>query len=184
MPYLEMVEKSVKKLDGFVQNIINYYQNLKKEEIIVPVNFQDLAQEVFGQHEHVDGSEAVDFRMTILQEGEFLADEMRLKMILNNLISNAIKYRDEEKSQPFFELKVHSNGAQAKLEVIDNGRGIDREHLGRIFEMFYRSSESSLGTGIGLYIVKEATEKLGGVVNAASKQGEGATFTVEIPNRK
>lgn len=184
MEYLEMIEQSVGKLDGFVQNIINYYQNRKKEEIIVPINFDSLADEVMSHHSHAEGASVVEFRKTIAQANDFQSDEMRLKMILNNLVSNAIKYRDESKEKPFFELSVEADSENARVIISDNGIGIESEHAGRIFDMFYRSTDNnSLGTGIGLYIVKEAVEKLGGTISAESQPGEGAQFIVEIPNR-
>jgi signal transduction histidine kinase len=64
----------------------------------------------------------------------------------------------------------------------DNGIGISKENLNRIFEMFYRATSLSTGSGLGLYIVKETTDKLGGKIEVNSSPGEGSTFNLFIPN--
>jgi signal transduction histidine kinase len=66
--------------------------------------------------------------------------------------------------------------------VSDNGRGIHPEHIDNVFEMFYRATEDSQGSGLGLYIVKETVEKLQGTIYVRSTAREGTTFTLEIPN--
>lgn len=183
MEYFQMIEKSVNKLDSFVQNIIHYYQNLKKGEIISAINWDTLTAEVFEHYAHYEGASEVEFKNTIHQPGEFNSDELRLKMILKNLVSNAIKYRDPNKPDQYLELRVDCQDDKAIIEVSDNGKGIDRDSIGKIFDMFYRSNEDSVSTGIGLYIVKEAIDKLGGTIEASSEPGQGAKFVVEIPNR-
>ena len=69
------------------------------------------------------------------------------------------------------------------VTISDNGIGIDEENLSRIFDMFYRATEQSDGSGIGLYIVKNAVDKLGGQINVASKPGHGTRFNLLLPNR-
>jgi signal transduction histidine kinase len=70
-----------------------------------------------------------------------------------------------------------------QLSFKDNGIGISPENLNRIFEMFYRASEQSEGSGLGLYIVRNAVEKLGGQLTVASKPGAGTTFQITLPNK-
>lgn len=183
MQYFQMIEKSVNKLDSFVQNIIHYYQNLKKGEIISAINFESLFAEVMEHYAHCDGADQVEFKHSVSQSTEFNSDAMRLKMILNNLVSNAIKYRDPNKPNQFFNLTVDCLPDKAVIEVTDNGQGIDRDSIGEIFDMFYHKGSDDVSTGIGLYIVKEAVEKLEGKVSASSEPGQGAKFVVEIPNR-
>jgi signal transduction histidine kinase len=71
------------------------------------------------------------------------------------------------------------------LEIIfrDNGIGIAADLVPRIFDMFYRATEKSEGAGLGLYIVKETVDKMGGKISVDSKLGEGTTFTISLPNR-
>jgi signal transduction histidine kinase len=72
---------------------------------------------------------------------------------------------------------------EAFMEFSDNGIGIDPKSLTRIFEMFYRASGQSEGSGIGLYIVKNAIDKLGGHMQVESEMNKGTTFRITLPNR-
>jgi signal transduction histidine kinase len=72
-------------------------------------------------------------------------------------------------------------GHQLKIQIEDNGIGISDEHLPKIFEMFYRASEKSQGSGLGLYIVKETLDKLGGSIQVKSTHGHGSIFSLEVP---
>ncbi|MCB0762202.1 MAG: hybrid sensor histidine kinase/response regulator [Flavobacteriales bacterium] len=184
MSYFQMIEKSVNKLDSFVQNIINYYQNLKKGEIISEINIELLVDEVFENYRHFEGAEEVEFNKAIDANQVLFSDELRVKMILNNLISNAIKYRDTKKEMPKFDLAVRVEDDKAVISITDNGIGIPRENLSKVFDMFYRTAEVGVGNGIGLYIVKEAVDKLGGSIEASSEPFKYTTFTLEIPNRR
>lgn len=182
--YFGMIERTINQLDGFVQNIISYYQNLKKGEILTSIESSSLVDEIFQHFTFYEGADNVKFRKNIAQDGDLLLDEMRLKMILNNLISNAVKYRDQSKNESLVEVNVSANEQEFVLTVVDNGLGIKREDQIKVFDMFYRSSEQSLGSGIGLFIVKEAVEKMGGKLSVTSEIGEGAKFEVMLPNKK
>jgi signal transduction histidine kinase len=182
--YLEMIESSVGKLDNFVQNIINYYQNSNKEEILNKVDFDLLVDEVYEHFRHIDGADEVRLLKKVEQEGDISLDEMRLKIVLNNLVNNAIKYRDSEKEQPFVEVAVRNTREKVMIRVKDNGIGIEEKNIPLIFDMFYRESDSTeLGTGIGLYITQEAIDKMNGTIEVKSTPKEGTTFLIEVPNK-
>jgi signal transduction histidine kinase len=82
---------------------------------------------------------------------------------------------------PFIEVKVSPNNQGIVIDISDNGQGIKKEYQGKIFDMFYRASETNSGSGLGLYIVKETIEKLGGQIQVTSQWNSGTTFTVHIP---
>jgi signal transduction histidine kinase len=67
--------------------------------------------------------------------------------------------------------------------MVDNGIGIASEYQERIFELFFRATDVSEGTGLGLFIVKDTVEKLSGKIEVTSKLGEGTTFTINLPNQ-
>jgi two-component system phosphate regulon sensor histidine kinase PhoR len=108
-------------------------------------------------------------------------DRKRLELALRNLVDNAIKYTETGGVR----VKVTLQGAAARVEVTDSGRGIPAEHLSRIFERFYRveqgRSRALGGTGLGLSIVKHAVALHGGTVGVVSRPGEGSTFWLEVP---
>src|SRR5690606_7687571 len=109
------------------------------------------------------------------------ADGQRLKIILSNLISNAVKYADPDKKTNHVKLKFNSNSHNWSLAVSDNGIGIDKDRLCRIFDMFYRATESAKGSGLGLYIVKDTIDRLNGQIHVDSEPGEGTAFTISFP---
>ncbi len=103
-------------------------------------------------------------------------------MVINNLISNALRYHNREQDNPYLKITVNTTHKQAEIHVEDNGQGIDEKHLEHIFTMFYRANKNSGGSGIGLYIVKEAIEKLGGTIKIESQLHVGTRFIIIIPN--
>jgi signal transduction histidine kinase len=105
-----------------------------------------------------------------------------LTIILNNFISNGIRYFDPAKSLPFIEIRMVVDEKEAQITIEDNGIGIKEEEVENIFKMFYRASESSKGSGLGLFIVKESVDRLGGKITVASKLGKGTKFIVTLPN--
>ena len=105
-----------------------------------------------------------------------------MRVILNNLISNAIKYRRHDIPLSLIQVNVEVQEDKVLLSVSDNGEGIPDEKLPHIFDMFYRASESSEGSGLGMYIVKNIINKIGGEISLRSKVGEGSTFSVVLPN--
>src|SRR5690606_16639923 len=109
----------------------------------------------------------------------FYSDSWRLKVILSNIISNAIRYRNGK--DPVIRVMVKVTGDKANVSVEDNGKGIVKEHLPSVFKMFYRATDDGHGSGLGLYIVKEAVEKLNGSIKISSREGAGTTVNLEIP---
>jgi signal transduction histidine kinase len=108
-------------------------------------------------------------------------DKSRLHVILSNLLANAIKYHDLRKEHRWISIDVSNSGDTVKLKISDNGTGIQPEHQERIFEMFYRGTVLSSGSGLGLYIVKQAVEKMEGTITVQSVAGEGSSFLVVLP---
>ena len=104
-----------------------------------------------------------------------------MSVIINNLISNAIKYADTSKSNPEITVEVLVYNDMATIEVSDNGIGIDQKHFDEMFTLFYPSTSSITGSGLGLYITKETVEKLKGYITINSKKGEGTKIKVVIP---
>ena len=109
-------------------------------------------------------------------------DKSRLSIILNNLISNAIRYSDPKSSDPYVLVEAVSDSKKTRIVVKDNGIGIDKASQTKVFDMFYRVSKDSIDSGLGLYIVKECVTKLMGTINIVSEVGKGTEFHVEIPH--
>lgn len=181
--YFGMIERMVGKLDVFVQNIISYYQNLKQGELITDIKFDILLDEIIEHYRFYEGADNVKLIKNVSQDCKVRLDELRLKMVLNNLISNGIKYMDASKETPFIDVNIIAKEQNVTISVEDNGIGIKREDQKRVFDMFYRSSEAKMGSGLGLFIVREAVENMSGSIVMESETGVGSKFVVTIPNK-
>lgn len=180
--YVDMIESCVLKLDGFIQKIIEYYRNSRLDVEHEKIYFDSLLQECIANFK--PQNTAIEFHLNIDQPVDFKGDTFRISVILNNLISNAVKYQKPDETNPKVNLTVKVEPHKATIWIEDNGIGILSEHLNNIFKMFFRSKNNNKpGSGIGLYIVKEALNKIGGTINVESKYGEGTQFEITIPNR-
>jgi signal transduction histidine kinase len=182
--YLGLIEKSVTKLDLFIRNIIDYYKNSRVELISETIDFTNLCAGVFEALRNQDTG--IDFQTEIDQQNEFFGDVLTLKIILNNLVSNAIKYQNLKANKRFVKIKVVVQKDFALVSVSDNGVGIEEKHLEKIFDQFFRTDTAlkKEGTGLGLYIVKEALEKINGKIKVSSQPTFGSSFDLTIPNKK
>ncbi|KDN56385.1 sensor histidine kinase [Flavobacterium seoulense] len=180
--HMVMLRESADKLDTFITDIHNYSRNSRQEIKLQMINFDELLNGLNQQMAYMNGTRAVDIQ--ILTEGNdvFISDKYRVQMVLNNLISNAIRYQKIENENPYVKIKVKINSKDAEISIEDNGIGIEQENYHQIFEMFYRVSDQSKGSGLGLYIVKETVDVLKGSISLTSKKNEGTTFLVKLPN--
>ncbi|MBS1487993.1 MAG: HAMP domain-containing histidine kinase [Bacteroidetes bacterium] len=178
---LNLMGARVKDLDVFIQEIIDYSRNARQELRQDFFNFYELVKDVSDGLKI--GSEAENILINYVIKDDLIvyADKPRMKVILNNLIGNALKYRNVARSDQTVTIHAEKKESNLHIKIEDNGIGIEPIHLPRIFEMFYRASEKSQGSGLGLYIVKETVEKLHGSIEVASQAGHGTVFTVVIP---
>ncbi len=181
--YLDTIEHSVKKLDAFISDIIDYSRNSRLEITKELVNVKKLFDGLFESLTYLDPENKIKWSININPDfTEINIDKRRLSIILSNIISNCYRYSRNYIQQPFIHVNVSGNQREVIFEIEDNGKGINKEHQDKIFNMFYRASEDSNGSGLGLYIVKETIDKLGGSVAVKSEFGSGTTFYVHIPN--
>jgi PAS domain S-box-containing protein len=182
LDYIDLIGEKIQGLDHFIGDVLSHSKNLKMEVNIGKVDLKQIIDQTFTELGYLDG--AKDMKRGIKIEGiDFFSDHWRISEIFRNLISNAIKYRQLYADGAEIQIKIHIDHLRADISFSDNGIGINDESLARIFEMFYRATEQSDGSGIGLYIVKNAVEKLGGQINVASKPGQGTRFNILLPNR-
>ena len=180
--YLQMMEKSVHRLNDFIRDIVDYAKNANESIRYEKIAFQELVADVLESLDHMEHAEAIEKTITIHQTHEFYSDEHRLQRILENLISNAYKYSSTHRREGFVQVEVKVTPQKAHIEVRDNGQGIDPIHQEKIFTMFYRASEQASGSGLGLYLVKDTIEKMGGTITVSSAVGQGTCFIVDIPS--
>ena len=177
--YLEMVDGSATRLDGTIQEILEYSRSSRLDiahesfDVVsmVQQSFHDLRFSAQGQ---------LELQLDIESSPVIYTDRSRMSVLLKNIIGNSIKYRRKDKDS-FVRFSLKRSGDSVIMQVSDNGEGIDAAHLDKIFTMFFRGTTSSIGTGLGLYICKEIVNKLNGELAVTSTLGEGTTMTITIP---
>jgi signal transduction histidine kinase len=179
---LALMKQRVDNMDAFIKEIIDFSRNARQDVRKENFLLLPLIKETVEDLKFAEGMEKIYVRMDVAPELSIVSDLPRLKVVLQNLIGNAFKYHDLQKEQQEVLIKAEAEGNQVRIEIEDNGLGIASEHQNRIFEMFYRASEKSQGSGLGLYIVKETLTKLSGSIKLQSVVGEGSRFTIWIPN--
>lgn len=179
--YTTKIQSRISVMDAFINDIVNYSRNSRTEIVQEQVELQKLIEDIESSLSHFDNAESVEIINDIPPEVSIPTDHYRLRVILTNLISNSIKYADLRKEYPF--VKINYCDAQDFRSIIveDNGIGIDEEHLPKVFNMFYRASQLSKGSGLGLYIAMESIEKLNYKIEIDSTIKIGTSFKILIP---
>lgn len=182
--YLPLIEKSIHKLDVFVRNIVDYYQNKERKETIGVVDVVLILEDALNTLEYYRNDSGVSYDKIIDIQSPVISDEFRLRVIFNNLISNAVKYQRKDEPNKKITISITSDIEKLTIVVKDNGIGIKESSIKSLFEMFYRATNEDSGSGIGLYIVHDAIQKLNGKIEVESELGVGTTFKVILPNKE
>lgn len=181
--YLGKIEGSVLKLENFIKEILDYSQNKRLNIVVEQIVLKDLCSEIIENIKYSYESGALEIDMQNLSEVKIFNDKMRLKIILNSIISNAIKYQKQiPDHQPKIRISAKPMPHGIIIRVEDNGEGIQPEVQEKMFNMFFRGNQNSRGSGLGLYIAKEAAEKINGTISVASEYGKGSVFVIELEN--
>ena len=180
--YLDKMTDCINKLDNFINKIIHYSRNSRLVVNYEKLDFHEIFEEIFTHLQYFEGGENITRQLNIDAQIPFYSDKARITDALQNLLVNAVQFRKTYIDDPYIKISVETNYSKAKIVVEDNGNGIHDDHKDKIFNMFYRASEQSTGSGLGLYIVKEIIKKLGGTIRLSTQLKKGSTFTIEIPN--
>jgi two-component system sensor histidine kinase/response regulator len=180
---LSMIENAMLRLDNYIQNIHDYYNIRRGEVQLTEIDFNDIVKDLKDIYDITSKLSNTSFTVSVAKQENFKSDEVSIKIILNNLLSNAFKYQKKSNSSKFVDLKIEIAKGVASISVSDNGIGIPASSIDHIFNMFYRATNEELGSGFGLYNVKDALGKLNGKIEVNSVEGEGSTFKITIPSK-
>jgi signal transduction histidine kinase len=180
--YHKLMHERLSNLENVLNNILDYSRNAKADLLIQPVNIRQLILQAVSDMQFTKEAEWVKADIQVPEDLTINTDAVRFAIIINNLISNAFKYSDYSKNRPCVHVTAQRSDNFIQIVVKDNGEGINEEGIEKIFTMFYRASNKSNGSGLGLYLVKETVERLGGTIEVKSEQGKGSEFRVMIPD--
>jgi PAS domain S-box-containing protein len=180
--YLAMIQTASNKLDNILQNLVNAMKIREIGALDQRIDFPLLIHDVYGRFSHYEDYKKIKFTYEVdLNEKEFRSNQFILDTVFHNLVENAIKYINKSSENPYLKIKVSSLASGILISFQDNGIGIDPSLQGKIFEMYFRATDKSKGSGLGLYLVKQSVDKLNGQVFLQSETGKGSTFMVELP---
>ena len=182
LEHVGMIKTSINRLDEFIRKILTYSQNNRTGLELETIPLKKSFDSIINSLQNMEQAKGIHFEIEIQEKFAFYTDKLRFNTIMENLISNAIKYLKFVDSVRF--IKVNGVVDQEKLEltITDNGIGIPSEFQDKIFDMFFRISNNIEGSGIGLYIVKETVEKLEGSIQVRSKINSGTSFHIVLKN--
>lgn len=178
----DLYNSQVLRLNTITLTLIELTKIKEREFKPSKVDFRKIVRQIYGELQGMTESQEMLFEQDIEKIDSFISDERLLMVILQNMVENSIKYkRQDADSFVRVEVKKTSESGRIIIKVSDNGIGIDSNIQNKIFNMFFRGSERSSGSGLGLYILKNAVEKLGGRVTLYSVLYKGTTFKIELP---
>lgn len=179
--YLGLMKTRIHSMQSFIRDVTDFSRNNRMALHKVRVELAALVVDIWEGLRFIEGADAIRFKLDIAPRLVVETDPARLKIVLGNLLSNAIRYHDFSHVAPYISVTGHVENNVLHLEVQDNGQGIDPEVQPRIFEMFFRGNPGSKGSGLGLYIVSEVLAKVSGTIEVESVPRKGTTFRVAIP---
>lgn len=180
---IDMMENAMLKLDRYIKDLHDYYNIRRGELNIDKVDFKDIVNDIRDLYDITSKVNNIRFEINLDDKGDFRSDSISIKIIINNLLSNAFKYQRVDNEEKIVTLNITADNRQAEISVEDNGIGIPDDSKEEVFKMFYRGASTEVGSGFGLYNVKDALNKINGKIDMESKLNEGTQFIVTIPSK-
>lgn len=180
--YIDLMLQRTKQLDSILLDLMSIAFNEKTSPDLDYINIEEEIKSILNNY--YDSGNLVHVKLEVTQHYQFITDVKRLRIILRNLISNSIKYQNPAEEFPSVRIAVTVENDRALIQVEDNGIGIHPHHINQIYDMFFRGTDRSSGSGMGLYIVKSMVDKLKGKITLSSLPEEGSIFKIEVPNKR
>src|SRR5258708_12301813 len=180
--YLQMTRNTLVKLESLIEEVNQLYKVGKMAVKREQVDLRKLLEGEIAVLKNLPKAGNIRFELNYSDNATLFLDTLRVRTILSNILSNAVKYSDSKKESSFIRIDVKVNYEVLSVTISDNGIGIAEENLDKIFEIFYRATTEASGTGLGLHIVKDTITRLNGRIEVKSKLGEGTQFKVLLPN--
>jgi PAS domain S-box-containing protein len=183
----DMLEVTLEKGKQLLENLTLASGISAKSKITSPVNFKEIVYDVLKTLSGIEYFEHIKFQTNIKTPVKFNSNPELLNSILINLVQNAVKYSKHPliNHEPFVNIEVQTSKESVFIKVVDNGRGIEKENIDKVFDLYFRASDEEVpGSGLGLYIVKNIVDDLNGTITVTSELNEGASFEITLPNLK
>jgi len=178
--YTQLMKESLDRQDKFIAEMLAFIKSKHTGVSKQQCSLETIVDNVIALNKFQQDGKSVhiykDIELTDIE-----SDALKLQVILNNLVSNSIKYSDSKKAEQWVKVRTYKSEARAIIEVQDNGVGIRQKEQERIFDKFYQSGDNKRSSGIGLYLVKDAVTQLDGKIEVTSEPGVSSTFMISLP---
>ena len=181
--YCGLIHESASRLLETVKQVNQSLKIQKQAPYFELIDFYTVINEVKKSLASMEGYNHIDFVENIAYPFDFYCDKTIIVSLFQNIIDNAIKYRNINKEDSFLKIEISGDNSLIKIVFYDNGIGIKKELQKNIFKLFYRATKQSEGTGLGLYTLRYLIEKLGGLIAFESTEGMGTIFRITLPNK-
>ena len=182
--HLELIQKTVNKMETILNDLEQFLVNSRRDLVIEPVSMSKTIDAILARYTKDSERLRIRFSKNIVQAVPLFTDLERLNLILVQLVSNALVFSDPGKTDKYIDIFVRVDENGCHIKILDNGMGMSSEIQKNIFQLFFRGTQQSQGAGIGLYVVNEVLRKMGGSITVNSEEGCGSSFFVWIPNLK
>lgn len=179
--YLNKISTSTQKLDDVLLSLIDLMSIRDAQPVPVMLDLNAMIDAILVGLRNVSGFNEVNFTVSTAPTTGFLSDENILGLALRNILENTITYRRADGAKTDVRAELTQEGL--KIEVEDNGNGIDPEMLDFIFDMYFRGNQYSDGSGLGLYVALTGIKRLGGYIGVKSELAKGSVFTIYVPGQ-
>lgn len=180
MAYFNMYHEQFSRINMIVTDLINLTELNNYHESKSLIDFKALVNSCIGSLSYLENYNRVKFIINIEKKMHFISERVIINAILQNLIENAVKYMKPD-IEGVVNINIKKEESSLLISIQDNGLGIPEKYHEKIFSMFFRATNKSQGTGLGLYILKRAVERIKGTVTLQSEEGVGSCFMVNVP---
>lgn len=182
LEYFEMIDSATFKLDDFIYKVLDFYRSTKIDNKMSKINFAEIVEQQMDAYRSKFDLSHFEISVNINQETKFFSDDSKIRVILNNLFSNSVQFQKQGNSENKISISIKVEEVFATISVQDNGIGIDIKYQNEVFNLFTRATQKNVGTGLGLYMVKEAVEQMGGKIELDSVLSVGTTIKITLPS--
>lgn len=184
---VDMLDTTLMSGGIFSNNLVEASIISKKKYDLRPINFYSIVDNMLKMFRGATHYDDFEFNVDIDNSNSFRSNPELINSLFQNLIQNAIKYCKPPINGhvPRIDVIVYPFPEEVVIKIWDNGKGIDQKSIGKIFDLYYRANNDGItGNGLGLYVVKNIVEGLGGQIKVSSDVISGTCFTINLPNPK
>lgn len=177
--YLGLIHSCTDQMDDILLNLSKAVDYKKVDVKVEQIDFNKLRYQI--QEKELASVSNMNIQWDIEENGAFFSDSKLLKVILHQTIQNAVAYR-QGKQDDYCKISIHTDSEGAELCIEDNGQGISEKVRDKVFDMFVKGTHKSTGAGLGLYLVRIASEKIRAKVTLQTEEQQGCKLTFLLPN--